>query len=212
MTRHGSLWGCFLTEQLCLDNLSFIENDGPPGAVVFLFWHSVLSSPGYYNAEFTVQPTDALENKLHLEDQKAWRRPLLFMEGRWTLPLFLGAYLVLLASEVRLITGQGIYTNTWAVHIEGGAEEAERIAQKHGFISHGQVSGINALSKIHLLFLVRVAMFVYVDIMLHEVCSDVLVHHSPSCRQALLLYTRGRQICTNTHAPTICDGPSEKSL
>ncbi|XP_051739040.1 furin (paired basic amino acid cleaving enzyme) b isoform X1 [Ctenopharyngodon idella] len=61
------------------------------------------------------------------------------MEGRWTLLLFLGAYLVLLAAEVRLITGQGIYTNTWAVHIEGGAEEAERIAQKHGFISHGQV-------------------------------------------------------------------------
>ncbi|KAG1933926.1 furin isoform 1 preproprotein [Pimephales promelas] len=61
------------------------------------------------------------------------------MEGRWTLPLFLGAYLFLLASEVRLITGQGIYTNTWAVHIEGGAEEAERIAKKHGFVSHGQV-------------------------------------------------------------------------
>ncbi|ROL54618.1 Furin-1 [Anabarilius grahami] len=61
------------------------------------------------------------------------------MEGRWTLLLFLGAYLVLLAAEVRLITGQGIYTNTWAVHIEGGAEEAERIAQKHGFISHGQL-------------------------------------------------------------------------
>ncbi|XP_016421724.1 furin-1-like isoform X3 [Sinocyclocheilus rhinocerous] len=61
------------------------------------------------------------------------------MEGRWTLLLFLGAYLVLLAAETRLITGQGIYTNTWAVHIEGGAEEAEKIAHKHGFISHGQV-------------------------------------------------------------------------
>uniref|UniRef100_A0A672LHF2 Furin-like n=1 Tax=Sinocyclocheilus grahami TaxID=75366 RepID=A0A672LHF2_SINGR len=63
------------------------------------------------------------------------------MEGRWTLLLFLGAYLVLLAAETRLITGQGIYTNTWAVHIEGGAEEAEKIAHKHGFISHGQVFG-----------------------------------------------------------------------
>uniref|UniRef100_A0A9J8A126 Furin (paired basic amino acid cleaving enzyme) b n=1 Tax=Cyprinus carpio carpio TaxID=630221 RepID=A0A9J8A126_CYPCA len=59
------------------------------------------------------------------------------MEGRWTLLPFLGAYLVLLG----LITGQGIYTNTWAIHIEGGAEEAERIAHKHGFISHGQVFG-----------------------------------------------------------------------
>uniref|UniRef100_A0A671PV87 Furin-1-like n=1 Tax=Sinocyclocheilus anshuiensis TaxID=1608454 RepID=A0A671PV87_9TELE len=63
------------------------------------------------------------------------------MEGRWTLLLFLGAYLVLLAAETRLIAGQGIYTNTWAVHIEGGAEEAEKIAHKHGFISHGQVFG-----------------------------------------------------------------------
>lgn len=67
-----SLWECFLTEQLCLDNLSFIENDEPLGALVFLSWHSVLSSPGHYSAEFTVQPTDALENKLH--HQKAWRR------------------------------------------------------------------------------------------------------------------------------------------
>uniref|UniRef100_A0A8C2A4B4 Furin (paired basic amino acid cleaving enzyme) b n=1 Tax=Cyprinus carpio TaxID=7962 RepID=A0A8C2A4B4_CYPCA len=63
------------------------------------------------------------------------------MEGCWTLLLFLGAYLVLLAAETRLITGKGIYTNTWAVHIEVGAEEAERIAHKHGFISHGQVFG-----------------------------------------------------------------------
>uniref|UniRef100_A0A672PKP2 Furin-1-like n=1 Tax=Sinocyclocheilus grahami TaxID=75366 RepID=A0A672PKP2_SINGR len=59
------------------------------------------------------------------------------MEGRWTLLPFLGAYLV----HLGLITGQGIYTNTWAVHIEGGAREAERIAHKHGFISHGQVFG-----------------------------------------------------------------------
>lgn len=124
------------------------------------------------------------------------------MEGRWTPLQFLGAYLVLLAAEARLITGQGIYTNTWAIHIEGGAEEAERIAHKHGFISHGQVSGISALSKIYLLYLVRLALFVYVDIMLHEACSDVLAYHSPSCCQALPLYMRGRQICTNTHPHT----------
>uniref|UniRef100_A0A8C2JJS5 Peptidase S8 pro-domain domain-containing protein n=1 Tax=Cyprinus carpio TaxID=7962 RepID=A0A8C2JJS5_CYPCA len=70
------------------------------------------------------------------------------MEGCWTLLLFLGAYLVLLAAETRLITGKGIYTNTWAVHIEVGAEEAERIAHKHGFISHGQVSAIKDLSLV----------------------------------------------------------------
>lgn len=57
--------------------------------------------------------------------------------------------------------------------------------------------------------------YVCVDIMLHEACSDVPVYHSPSCCQALLLYTRVRQICTNTHPHTYshnCEGPSEKSL
>uniref|UniRef100_A0A8C2EJK3 Furin (paired basic amino acid cleaving enzyme) b n=1 Tax=Cyprinus carpio TaxID=7962 RepID=A0A8C2EJK3_CYPCA len=52
------------------------------------------------------------------------------------------SYKMLFVSQfplTRLITGKGIYTNTWAVHIEVGAEEAERIAHKHGFISHGQV-------------------------------------------------------------------------
>uniref|UniRef100_A0A673LTC4 Furin-1-like n=1 Tax=Sinocyclocheilus rhinocerous TaxID=307959 RepID=A0A673LTC4_9TELE len=67
------------------------------------------------------------------------------MEGRWTLLPFLGAYLV----HLGLITGQGIYTNTWAVHIEGGAREAERIAHKHGFISHGQVQWHHAPSGAH---------------------------------------------------------------
>uniref|UniRef100_A0AAQ6A909 P/Homo B domain-containing protein n=1 Tax=Amphiprion ocellaris TaxID=80972 RepID=A0AAQ6A909_AMPOC len=34
-----------------------------------------------------------------------------------------------------------VYTNTWAVHIPGGQEEANRIASKHGFINHGHVFG-----------------------------------------------------------------------
>uniref|UniRef100_A0A8C8HXT7 P/Homo B domain-containing protein n=1 Tax=Oncorhynchus tshawytscha TaxID=74940 RepID=A0A8C8HXT7_ONCTS len=34
-----------------------------------------------------------------------------------------------------------VYTNTWAVHIEGGPQEADRIARKHGFINHGNVFG-----------------------------------------------------------------------
>uniref|UniRef100_A0A8C7M062 Furin (paired basic amino acid cleaving enzyme) b n=1 Tax=Oncorhynchus mykiss TaxID=8022 RepID=A0A8C7M062_ONCMY len=33
-----------------------------------------------------------------------------------------------------------VYTNTWAVHIEGGPQEADRISRKHGFINHGNVS------------------------------------------------------------------------
>lgn len=35
-----------------------------------------------------------------------------------------------------------VYTNTWAVQIDGGPEEADRIAREHGFINHGNVSHI----------------------------------------------------------------------
>nr|XP_055047476.1 furin (paired basic amino acid cleaving enzyme) b [Misgurnus anguillicaudatus] len=63
------------------------------------------------------------------------------MEGRWTLLLLLGAFSILKNAEVHANADRGIYTNTWAVHIVGGAEEAERIAHKHGFISHGRVFG-----------------------------------------------------------------------
>uniref|UniRef100_A0A8C9YC54 Furin (paired basic amino acid cleaving enzyme) a n=1 Tax=Sander lucioperca TaxID=283035 RepID=A0A8C9YC54_SANLU len=34
-----------------------------------------------------------------------------------------------------------VYTNTWAVHIPGGQEEADQIASKHGFINYGHVFG-----------------------------------------------------------------------
>uniref|UniRef100_A0A674MVN2 Furin (paired basic amino acid cleaving enzyme) b n=1 Tax=Takifugu rubripes TaxID=31033 RepID=A0A674MVN2_TAKRU len=34
-----------------------------------------------------------------------------------------------------------IYANTWAVQIDGGPEEADRIAAEHGFINHGNVFG-----------------------------------------------------------------------
>ena len=37
-------------------------------------------------------------------------------------------------------TAAGTYSNSWAVHITGGAHEAERIARKHGFVNHGNVS------------------------------------------------------------------------
>ncbi|XP_048415915.1 proprotein convertase subtilisin/kexin type 4-like [Stegostoma tigrinum] len=36
-------------------------------------------------------------------------------------------------------SGRRLYTNTWAVHISGGAGEAKRIARKHGFINLGRV-------------------------------------------------------------------------
>ena len=31
------------------------------------------------------------------------------------------------------------YSNTWAVEVRGGAEEADALAQKHGLINRGQV-------------------------------------------------------------------------
>ena len=32
-----------------------------------------------------------------------------------------------------------IYSNSWAVKVTGGAENARRIAEKHGFVHVGQV-------------------------------------------------------------------------
>ncbi|KAM6980915.1 furin (paired basic amino acid cleaving enzyme) a isoform 1-T2 [Aplochiton taeniatus] len=58
-------------------------------------------------------------------------RPML---AKLLLPL-----LVLLLSELGAAFGQKVYTNTWAVHIPGGPEEADRIASKHGFINQGHV-------------------------------------------------------------------------
>uniref|UniRef100_A0AAQ5YDT6 P/Homo B domain-containing protein n=1 Tax=Amphiprion ocellaris TaxID=80972 RepID=A0AAQ5YDT6_AMPOC len=57
------------------------------------------------------------------------------------LELLLGPLLVLLVAGLGPpVLGQKVYTNTWAVHIPGGQEEANRIASKHGFINHGHVS------------------------------------------------------------------------
>ncbi|XP_034045297.1 furin-1-like [Thalassophryne amazonica] len=57
------------------------------------------------------------------------------------LELLLGAVFVLLVSGLEPVRGHQVYTNTWAVHISGGPEEAERIASKYGFISYGHVFG-----------------------------------------------------------------------
>lgn len=56
------------------------------------------------------------------------------------LELVLGPVLVLLVSGLGPVLGQKVYTNTWAVHIPGGPEEAQQVASKHGFINHGHVS------------------------------------------------------------------------
>ncbi|XP_051947682.1 furin-1-like [Xyrauchen texanus] len=55
--------------------------------------------------------------------------------------LTLCTLLILVTSGPRPSIGQKVYTNTWAVHITGGEQEANRIAKKHGFINHGNVFG-----------------------------------------------------------------------
>ncbi|KAK7891388.1 hypothetical protein WMY93_023351 [Mugilogobius chulae] len=47
---------------------------------------------------------------------------------------------VLLSLEL-MCTDAEVYTNTWAVQIRGGAEEADRIAKEHGFVNLGNVFG-----------------------------------------------------------------------
>ncbi|XP_030620621.1 furin (paired basic amino acid cleaving enzyme) b [Chanos chanos] len=62
------------------------------------------------------------------------------MDARSAL-LQLGTLVALLTAAVTSSPGRGLYTNTWAVHISGGTEEADRIARKHGFINHGNIFG-----------------------------------------------------------------------
>lgn len=54
--------------------------------------------------------------------------------------LLLWTFLVLMTVELKWIDSAEIYTNTWAVQVNGGPEEANRIAREHGFINHGNVS------------------------------------------------------------------------
>uniref|UniRef100_A0A8C3B202 Furin (paired basic amino acid cleaving enzyme) b n=1 Tax=Cyclopterus lumpus TaxID=8103 RepID=A0A8C3B202_CYCLU len=62
------------------------------------------------------------------------------MDARVAL-LHLWTVLVLLTAEVKWIDAAEVYTNAWAVQINGGPEEADRIAREHGFINHGNVFG-----------------------------------------------------------------------
>lgn len=54
--------------------------------------------------------------------------------------------LVLLTAELKWIYAAEVFTNTWAVQIIGGPEEADRIAKEHGFINHGNVSSAVCVS------------------------------------------------------------------
>ncbi|XP_051916018.1 furin (paired basic amino acid cleaving enzyme) b [Hippocampus zosterae] len=48
---------------------------------------------------------------------------------------------LVLTSELNWIDTAEVYTNAWAVQINGGPKEADRIAKEHGFINHGNVFG-----------------------------------------------------------------------
>uniref|UniRef100_A0A674P9A2 Furin (paired basic amino acid cleaving enzyme) b n=1 Tax=Takifugu rubripes TaxID=31033 RepID=A0A674P9A2_TAKRU len=63
------------------------------------------------------------------------------MDARVAL-LHLWTVVVLLKATLKWADAAEIYANTWAVQIDGGPEEADRIAAEHGFINHGNVSCI----------------------------------------------------------------------
>uniref|UniRef100_A0AAQ4Q453 Furin (paired basic amino acid cleaving enzyme) b n=1 Tax=Gasterosteus aculeatus aculeatus TaxID=481459 RepID=A0AAQ4Q453_GASAC len=60
------------------------------------------------------------------------------MDARLAL-LHLWTVLVLLTAELKRIDAAEVYTNTWAVQINGGPEEADRIAREHGFINYEKI-------------------------------------------------------------------------
>ena len=41
-----------------------------------------------------------------------------------------------------------VYSNTWAVHLEGGHQFAREIIERHGFNFHGQVGSLNDIYQI----------------------------------------------------------------
>uniref|UniRef100_A0A8C5I3X9 Furin-1-like n=1 Tax=Gouania willdenowi TaxID=441366 RepID=A0A8C5I3X9_GOUWI len=57
------------------------------------------------------------------------------------LELLLVPLLLVLVFGLEPVLCQKVYTNTWAVHIPGGREQADQIAAKHGFINYGHVFG-----------------------------------------------------------------------
>lgn len=63
------------------------------------------------------------------------------MDARVAL-LHLWTVVVLLKATLKWADAAETYANTWAVQIDGGPEEADRIAAEHGFINHGNVSGV----------------------------------------------------------------------
>lgn len=51
-----------------------------------------------------------------------------------------------------IAAGKKLYSNTWVVQVEGGMEEANRIARNHGFVNLGQV---RTLQPVRFLFVLK---------------------------------------------------------
>lgn len=71
------------------------------------------------------------------------------MDARAAL-LHLWTVVVLLKATPEWADAAEIYGNTWAVQIDGGLEEANRIAREHGFINHGNVSCFSTTSCVRM--------------------------------------------------------------
>ena len=60
--------------------------------------------------------------------------------------IHLVAYLCYCSTVLSLNVVQ--YSNRWSVQIEGGKEEADRLAQKHGFVNEGKVRWYKVYSTV----------------------------------------------------------------
>lgn len=124
----------------CCYSLSYIQaNVGPVMKAIFLLngrLCPLISRPLFYFAAVRCSLGSSETDR-----QPSLSSVLLFMDARVALLHFWAVLLVLLKAEQIWSDAAGeVYTNTWAVQIIGGQEEADRVARKHGFINHGIVS------------------------------------------------------------------------
>lgn len=68
------------------------------------------------------------------------RNPDTLMDLRPCSLLLLWTLVVALTLLDQEVLAQHIYTNTWAVLVPAGPQEADRLARKHGFLNLGPVS------------------------------------------------------------------------
>lgn len=68
------------------------------------------------------------------------RNPDTLMDLRPCTLLLLWTLVVALTLLDQDVLAQHIYTNTWAVLVPAGPQEADRLARKHGFLNLGPVS------------------------------------------------------------------------